>query len=132
MKKNSRRKKKSRSKGPELLGIHGLVFSSADPNALAERWSELTGSTPLRRSRRDIVLGGPELFVTVRRSKKGSADSLEEVHMAVEEIGPTRKAAREDALGGDSWSRRVGEFVLVVRQFRRPPSRSWRRPRKPV
>ena len=125
-------RRKSRSKGPELLGIHGLVFSSADPNALAKRWSELTGSTPLRRSRREIVLGGPELFVTVRRSKKGSADVLEEVHLAVEEIGSTRRAAREDALGGDSWSRKVGEFVLVVREFRRAPARPWRRRRPPV
>lgn len=125
-------KKKSRSKGPELLGLHGLVFSSADPNALVDRWSELTGVTPLRRSRREIVLGGPELFVIVRRSKKGSADSLEEVHLAVEEIAPTRKAAREDALGGDSWSRKIGEFVLVVREFRRAPARPWRRRRPPV
>lgn len=125
-------KKKGRKKVPELLGIHGLVFSSADPSALAERWSSLTGSTALRRSRREIVLGGPELFVIVRRSKKGSADALEEVHLAVEDLAATRRKSTKDPLGGDSWSRRVGDFVLVVRQFRRPPSASWRRRRDSV
>lgn len=125
-------RKKGAIRDPGLLGIHGLVFSSADPSAFAERWSALAGLTALSRSRREIVLGGPELFVTVRKAKAGSADSLEEVHLAVEKIAATRKERREDALGGDSWSRSVGAFDLVVRQFRRPPRRAWRRRRDPV
>jgi hypothetical protein len=125
-------KKKSRRKDAGLLGVHGLVLSSADPDGLAARWRNLTGLTPLRRSRREIVLGGPELFVIVRRSKKGSADALEEVHLAVEEIGATGKKAKPDAMGGNSWSRKAGGFDLVVRQFRRRPASAWRRRRAAV
>lgn len=124
--------KKGEGRDPGLLGIHGLVFSSADPGAFAERWSALTGLTALRRSRREIVLGGAELFVAVRKAKAGSADVLEEVHLGVEEIAVTGRKRREDALGGDSWSRRAGTFDLVVRQFRRPPAKAWRRRRAPV
>lgn len=127
-----KKRKGSGSRDARLLGVHGLVFSSADPNALAARWEELTGLRPLRRSRREIVLGGPELFVTVRKARKSSADALEEVHVAVQEIAATRRKAKGDALGGDSWTRSVGAFELVVRQFRRPPAKAWRRRRPAV
>jgi hypothetical protein len=123
-----------KNKKPTLLGVHGLVFSAADEKALAEKWSRLTGLPVFRRNRREIVLGGPELFVTVRRAraKPAGADSLQEVHLAVEEIAATGRESRKDALGGDSWSRAVGSVVLVVREFRRPPSKTWRRRRPAV
>lgn len=123
-------KRKDRESG--LLGFHGLVFSSPDPTALARRWEELTGLRPLRRSRREVVLGGPELFVVVRRARPGSPESLDEVHLAVDELAATGRRGEPDALGGDSWSRRAGASVLVVRQFRRPPGRKWVRRRHPV
>ncbi|HZI65752.1 MAG TPA: hypothetical protein VFF17_04235 [Thermoanaerobaculia bacterium] len=125
-------KKRGQSRDAGLLGVHGLVFSSPDPDALASRWKKLTGLAPLRRSRREVVLGGPELFVIVRRGAKAAGDALEEVHVAVEEIGATGKKGSEDALGGDSWSRSAGSFDVVVRQFRRPPGRAWRRRRAAV
>lgn len=123
---------KGRNRESGLLGFHGLVLSSADPDALAGRWERLTGLRPLRRSRREVVLGGPELFVIVRRARAGSADALEEVHLAVDDIAATGRKGVPDALGGDSWSRRVGDSVLVVRRFRRPPARSWLRRRRAV
>lgn len=112
---------------PKLLGIHGVVLRSADPTALARRWTELTGMEPLRRSRREIVLGGPELFVILR---KGGADAVEELHLAVKEIAATRRRTRPDPLGGDSWEKSLGAFSLIVREFRRPPSLRWRRKRR--
>ena len=123
-----------KKKAPSLLGVHGLVFSSAEPEALAKRWSRLTGLGVLRRSRREIVLGGPELFVTIRRAvgKSAPADSIEEVHLAVEEIGATGRKSEKDSLGGESWSRTLGSLVLFVREFRRPPARNWRRRRPAV
>lgn len=81
---------------------------------------------PLRRSRREIVLGGPELFVIVR---KGRADAVEELRLAVKEIAATRRRTRPDQLGDDSWEKSPGAFSLVVREFRRPPSSRWRRTR---
>lgn len=127
-----RKGKRGRSRDAGLLGVHGLVFSSADPDNLAALWERLTGLAPMRRSRREIVLGGPELFVIVRKGRKASFDALEEVHMAVEDVRATGKKSVEDALGGDSWSRSLGAFDLVVRQFRRPPAKAWRRRRRPV
>lgn len=123
-----------KNKAPSLLGVHGLVFSSVEPEALAKRWSRLTGLGVLRRSRREIVLGGPELFVTIRRAvaKSAPADSIEEVHLAVEEIGGTGRKSEKDSLGGESWSRTLGSLVLFVREFRRPPARKWRRRRPAV
>ena len=123
---------KRRNRDAGLLGVHGIVLSSADPAALAARWRKLTGLAPLSRSRREIVLGGPELFVIVRKNRGASTDALEEVHLAVEDIAATRRKAARDALGGDSWSRSVGAFDLVVRQFRRPPGKAWRRRRAAV
>lgn len=117
---------------PTLLGFHGLVLRSADPLALVRRWRELTALPLLRSSRREVTLGGPELFVTVRRGPRGSPDALEEIHLVVEDVGATRKKAAPDALGGDSWSRRVGAFELVMRELARAPGRSWKAKRRPV
>jgi hypothetical protein len=123
-----------KKKRATLLGVHGLVFTSTEPDALAKEWSRLTGLRVLRRSRREVVLGGPELFVSVRRARRGSVgpDSLEEVHLAVEAISSTGRKSRRDALGGDSWSRALAPIVLVVREFRRPPAKAWRRRRPAV
>jgi hypothetical protein len=109
------------------LGIHGVVLRSADPAALARRWTELTGMEPFRRSRREIVLGGPELFVIVR---KGRADAVEELHLAVKKIAAGGRRTRPDPLGGDSWEKSLGAFSLIVREFRRPPSARWRKTRR--
>lgn len=115
-----------------LLGFHGLVFRSADPRRLAEEWRSLSGIGPLRKTREGYVLGGPELFVIVRKGRAASADTLDEVHLAIENVAATRRKTVEDPLGGDSWSRRLGSLDLVVRQFQRAPSGSWRRKRSPV
>jgi hypothetical protein len=122
-------RRRKRKEKPELLAIHGAVLGAPDPAALARRLAALTGLEPLRRTRDEVVLGGPELFVIVRKRARSSAGALEEIHVAVKEIGATRRKATPDPLGGDSWKRTAGDFVLVVRQFRRPPSRRWRRKR---
>ena len=121
-----------RTARPTLLGFHGLVFRSADPPALARRWRELTSLALLKSSAREVTLGGPELFVTVRRGRRGSPDTLEEVHLAAEEVSATRRKTAADGLGGESWSRRVGSIELVVRELSRAPARSWRPKRRPV
>jgi hypothetical protein len=123
-------KRKAKPVAAELLGFHGVVFRSADPAALARRWTELTGLEPLRKSRREIVLGGPELFVVLRKAARSEAEGLAELHIAVKEIDVPRRKARPDPLGGDSWGKTLGGFDLVVRQFRRPPARGWRRKRR--
>ena len=118
---------------PDLLGFHGLVLGSTDPQALAVRWQELTGLPVLRRSRREFVLGhGPELFVTIRRLRRGEPDRLLEAHLAVKDLAKTRRSGEPDALGGDSWRRRAGSLDLVLRELARPPGAGWRKKRKPV
>jgi hypothetical protein len=115
-----------------LLGFHGLAFRSADPRGLAERWRSVSGLEPLRKTRDGYVVGGPELFVIVRKGRASFPDALEEVHLAVKDVAATRRKTGKDALGGDSWSRSLGSFDLFVRQFQRPPAPSWRRRRPPI
>ena len=118
---------------PDLLGFHGLVLGSPDFQVLAGRWAELTGLPVLRRSRREIVLGhGPELFVTIRRLRRGEPDQLLEAHLAVRELAKTGRPGEPDALGGDSWQRRAGSIDLIVRELARVPGAGWRKKRKPV
>jgi hypothetical protein len=120
-------------KRAELLGFHGLVLGSSDPDALARVWMELTDLPVLRRSRREIVLGnGPELFVAIRRLRRGAPDRLEEAHLAVRDLAGTRRRGAPDALGGNSWRRRAGALDLVVRELERPPGAAWRKKRRPV
>ncbi len=126
------KRKGGRRSAAAVLGFHGLVFRSANPRRLAEEWRSLTGLGPLRKTRGGYVLGGAELFVIVRKGRAASADALEQVHLAVEDVAATRRKTAEDPLGGDSWSRRLGSLELVVRQFQRPPSGPWRRKRPPV
>ncbi|MFN2387972.1 MAG: hypothetical protein ABR576_17100 [Thermoanaerobaculia bacterium] len=122
-----------RKRQAELLGFHGLVLGSSEPEALARRWRDWTGLPVLRRSRREIVLGhGPELFVTIRRLRRGQPDRVEEAHLAVKELAATRRRGDPDPLGGDSWRRPAGPLDLVVRELARPPAASWRKKRKPV
>jgi hypothetical protein len=124
----------SRRQPLELVGIHGLEIRSADPAALARRLSDLLGLPVLRRSRGEIVLGrGPELFIAVRRAGRSQPEGVEEVHVAVKEIAASRRKAREDALGGDSWTRPLDHALsLTVREFRRAPGKAWRRKRPPT
>lgn len=77
-----------------LLGFHGLVFRSADPRRLAEKWRSLSGLGPLRKIRGGYVAGGPELFVLVRKGRAASPDALEEVHLAVKDVALTRRKRR--------------------------------------
>lgn len=120
-----------RKREPELLGFHGLVLRSADPPALAQQWMELTGLPILRRTAREIVLGrGPELFVTIRRSRPGVADGIEEAHLAVKRLADTGRRGEPDPLGGDSFSRGAGELRLTMRELRRPPAPRWRKKSK--
>ena len=121
-----------RKREPELLGFHGLVLRSADPPALAQQWMKLTGMPVLRRTAREIILGrGPELFVTIRRSRAGVGDGIEEVHLAVKRLVEAGRRGERDPLGGDSFSRRAGELRLTMRECRRPPAPRWRKTRKP-
>ncbi len=85
--------------------------------ALAEEWRSLSGLGPLRKTRGGYVLGGPELFVIVRKGRAASADTLEEVHLAVEDVAATRRKTA----GGSA----RGELVV-------PPPRDLRARRSPV
>ena len=118
----------------DLLAIHGIAIRSRDVESLAKRLRGLLGLPVLRRSRREVVLGhGPELFIALRRATRSRPEGVEEFHIAVKEIAPARRNAREDPLGGDSWTRPLGnELSLTVRQFRRPPRKAWRKARTPV
>lgn len=117
----------------EILGFHGLVFRSADPERTAKEWRAMLGLPVLRRQRGEIVLGaGPELFVRILKGRRGEAEGLVEIHAAVEEISATGRKSAPDPLGGDSWSRAAGETRVWVRQFRRAPSAAWRKKRKPA
>lgn len=121
-------------KSPERLAFHGIVIRTADPAAAARRWIRLAGFPVLRRSRREIVLGaGPELFVILRRGRREVRAEVAELHLAVEKISSSAHRGSPDALGGKSWSRDVENGIrLVVRELEGPPSRRWKRPRKPV
>jgi hypothetical protein len=124
----------SRRRGLDLLAIHGIVLRSADVESLAKRLRGLLGLPVFRRTRREIVLGhGAELFNALRRATRSRGEGIEELHIAVKEIAPARRTACEDPLGGDSWTRPLGNGLsLTVRQFRRPPRKAWRKPRPPV
>lgn len=121
-------------KSPERLAFHGVVVRTGDPEAAARRWRRLAGFPVLRWSRREIVLGaGPELFVILRRTRAGERAEVAELHLAVEKISRTAHRGSADGLGGKSWSRDVEKGIrLVVRELEGPPSRKWKRPRKPV
>jgi hypothetical protein len=115
-------------KSPDALGFHGIVVRSADPRAAARVWRRLTGLPVLRRGPNRIVLGrGPELFVEIRRTRRGTPEGVEEVHLAVREIGALKTGPLvADGLGGDCLSRKLRHVRVVVRQFRRAPSAPWR------
>jgi hypothetical protein len=118
---------------PEVLGLHGIVFSTPDPEALAARLQDLLGLPALRRTRSEIVLGsGPECFLAIRRRAHSGGASLEEIHVAVSDISRARRRTLPDPLGGDSWSRNISDrLTLTVREFRHPPRGKWRRRRPP-
>lgn len=116
----------------EILGVHGLVLRAADPGRMARLWQSLLGLPVLRRRSDEILLGaGPELFLSIRKLRRGEAEGLAEVHVAVKQLSATGKKGNPDPLGGDSWSRAVGNTRVTVRQFRRAPSAAWRKKRKP-
>jgi hypothetical protein len=118
-------------KRSERLGFHGIVVVADDPTASARRWRELAAFPVLRRTRSEVVLGaGPELFVALRRPRRGEKPGVVELHLAVKEIARTRRRAAPDALGSDSWARPLREGGrLVVREFKRAPGRLWRKKR---
>ena len=116
------------------IAFHGVTIRSADPQATARRCRSLLGWRVLRQSSREIVLGeGPELFVSIRRARKSEKEGVEEIHLAVEGIATDRRAARPDALGGDSWTRPLADsLALTLREFRSAPAAKWRKKRKKV
>src|SRR4029453_11045325 len=75
-----------RKGGVGLLGFQGVVLRSTDPASLARRLTQLTGLEPLRKSRREIVLGGPELFVVLRRAVRSEAEGLAGLHVGVRQL----------------------------------------------
>jgi hypothetical protein len=103
------------------------VIRSADPRAAARAWSRWTG-LPARRRGRDYVLGnGAELFVLIRPSGPDeTADRVDELHLAVRHLGNSRRATVRDPMGGESIRVEREGLRLVVREFRREPSPSWR------
>ncbi len=121
-------------KSPAALGFHGLTIRSRDPEALAEKCRALLGWQVLVRRRGGIVLGGgPELFLELRRGRRGEAEGVEQIHLAVKHLEWARRLARPDELGGDSWSRPLlPELGLTLREFQRAPSPKWRKKRKRV
>ena len=122
-----------RRRPPTPLAFHGVAIRSRDPRRLARRLRALLGWGVLRESAGETVLGdGPELWIAIRRAAKGSPEGVDELHLAVEKIGRSRRKTEEDALGGDSWWAPVeAALTLVVRELRRAPRKAWvkRRPR---
>jgi hypothetical protein len=76
-----------------------------------------------------VILGaGPELFVRFRR--RSGAPSVEDLHLAVQEIAAFRRPVSEDALGGRSFARDLPGAALVLRQIERAPGRRWKKRRR--
>ncbi|MCA1581505.1 MAG: hypothetical protein LC796_08960 [Acidobacteria bacterium] len=121
-------------KNPTALAFHGLTIRSPDPEALAGKCQALLGWQVLVRGRGRIVLGdGPELFLEIRRGRRGEPEGVQQIHLAVKHLERGRRAASRDDLGGDSWSRPLTPALgLTLRQFRRAPSPQWRKKRKRV
>lgn len=113
------------------LAFHGVTLRSNDPDLLTKKLRALLGWKVLRRGAREVVLGaGPELFVEIRRARRGEPEGVYELHLAVEGIRQFRQASRADELGGDSWTRPLMALLaLTVREFRRAPAAKWRKPR---
>jgi len=121
-------------KRPVPLAFHGIAIRSRDPKKTARRLRELLGWSVLSRTRREVVLGaGPELFLAIRTSPPDASESerVDEIHLAVKEIGRSRRRTEKDPLGGDSWIAEIlPSLTLVSREFRRAPSPRWRRKRR--
>ncbi|MEP6769095.1 MAG: hypothetical protein ABJC61_10525 [Acidobacteriota bacterium] len=119
---------------PTALGFHGLTIRTRDPEGLAEKCRVLLGWQILRRRRDGIVLGdGPELFLEILRARPSQAEGVEQIHLAVKHLERSRRPARPDGLGGDSWSRPLLPALgLTLREFERVPSPKWRKKRKEI
>lgn len=117
---------------PIPLAFHGVVIRARDPELVARTVRSLLGWRTLSRSAREIVLGeGPELFLAIRKVRRGEAEGVEALHLAVERLGQARRKAVSDGLGGDSWTRPLaGALELTVREFRRAPGARWRSKRR--
>jgi len=113
----------------EPLGFHGVTIGCPDPAGAARKWRALVGFPVLRRSADEVILGaGPELFVRFRR--RPGAAAVEELHLAVEEIGAFRRPSAADPLGGRSFVRDAPGAALVVRQLERAPAGRWKKRRR--
>jgi len=119
---------------PTPLAFHGIGIRARDPEALARRLRRLLGWDVLRRTSREVVLGGgPELFIAIRRGSPGGTEGVDELHLAVEGIPRSRRKTEEDPLGGDSWSAAIGNgLTLTVREPKRAPARRWVKKRTTV
>lgn len=122
------------NKRPTPVAFHGFALRVRDPRAAARRIRDVLGWPVLFETSREIVLGdGPELFLSLRRAGGSTRPGIEEMHLAVEKLGRSRRKSRADALGGDSWTVDVGDGVaLVVRELRRAPAARWRKARRPI
>lgn len=115
----------------EPLGFHGVVVRSARPAEDARRWRRLLSLPVLRKAAGEITLGrGPELFVTLRRLRRGEEEGIVELHLAVRKLRAADAA--EDELGGRSVARSLSGLTLVVREFAGPPGPGWHRGTAPA
>jgi len=113
------------------LGFHGAVIRASNVSMAAVLWSRATGLPVRKRSRGEIVLGfGPEIFVVIRKVRRGEAPGVAELHLAVSGSSRLRRRGKSDALGGDSMRGLASGVVLEVREFRRAPGPAWRRKRR--
>ena len=107
-----------------ILGFHGVVLRTENPEKDARQWRRRMNLRVLHRSAREIVLGqGPEFFVVLRAARAGQAEQIEEIHVAVKAL--RQGGAESDRLGGRSVSRKAGAIRLVLRQFIGAPRRAW-------
>jgi len=122
-------KKKDR---PVPIAFHGITLRARDPEAAARKVAAILGWPMLRSSRNEIVLGdGPELFLRIVRARQGESDAVAEIHLAVEKLAKSRRKTAPDPLGGDSRSDQLTEGVaLTLREFKRAPAGSWKKPRR--
>jgi len=119
---------------PTPLAFHGIGIRARDPEALARRLRRLLGWDVLRRTSREVVLGGgPELFIAIRKGSPDGTAGVDELHLAVEGIRRSRRKTKEDPLGGDSWAAEIaGPLTLVIREPKRAPAKRWAKRRSRV
>lgn len=116
---------------PVPIAFHGITIRAGDLEAAERRARRILGWPVLRRTRSEVILGeGPELFVRITRARRGEAEGVSELHLAVEKLSKDRRKTAPDPLGGDSRSEElIPQAALTLREFKRAPSGTWKRKR---